>query len=68
MYLNWLLSKAGQSAYAKGDERPSFRVDVPKDHIMKESFPHEDDQENYREEFVRKKDEIIGFVRKILEK
>jgi iron(III) transport system substrate-binding protein len=66
VYINWLLSKEGQSAYIKGDKTPSFRLDVPRDEIMPEIIPRDEDQPNYKEEFVRRKEEIMGFVRKVL--
>jgi iron(III) transport system substrate-binding protein len=68
VYINWLLSREGQTAYSKGDKTPSFRVDVPRDDIPPDIIPSEGDLPNYKEEYVRKKDEIMGFVRKVIGK
>ena len=68
VYVNWLLSREAQTIYSRGDKTPSFRLDVPREGIPADIIPTEDDLPNYREEYVRKKDEIMGFVRKILGK
>jgi len=68
VYINWLLSREGQLAYSLGDKTPSFRLDVPRDHVLPEVIPREGDQANYKEEVVRKKDELMEYVRKILGK
>jgi len=66
VYINWLASRDGQTAYSKGDKTPSFRADVPPEESLADVVPREGDLPNYKEEYVRKKDEVMGFVRKIL--
>jgi ABC-type Fe3+ transport system substrate-binding protein len=37
VFLNWLLTKDGQTAYSHGMEQPSRRLDVPTDHLSEET-------------------------------
>lgn len=41
LYLNWLLSKEGQTEFSKGSGRPSLRLDVPRDHVTPLALPVE---------------------------
>lgn len=38
VFLNWLLTKEGQSVWSKSGDYPSLRLDVPRDHLDQESI------------------------------
>jgi hypothetical protein len=37
VFINWLLTREGQTAYSLGMEQPSRRLDVPTDHLSPET-------------------------------
>jgi ABC-type Fe3+ transport system substrate-binding protein len=39
VFVNWVLSREGQTAYSLGTKQPSRRVDVPTDHLSPTSVP-----------------------------
>lgn len=64
LYLDYLLSREGQLAWSKATGLASLRVDVPKDHIPEILVPKEGVkyQENYKEAYVKMRDEIVDFL------
>jgi iron(III) transport system substrate-binding protein len=63
VYLDWLLSKEGQTDWSVASGFPSRRLDVPTDHLDKSSIPRPgvQYQENYKEPFVVIKAELDAF-------
>jgi iron(III) transport system substrate-binding protein len=70
VYLNWLLSKEGQTDWSVGSGYPSRRLDVPKDHLDPLKLPKEgvSYQKQYKEEYTRLQDEVNDFVGKLIRK
>lgn len=69
VYLNWLLSKEGQTAWSKTTGYPSRRVDVPTEHINQETLLHTgvSYQLNYKEDAIMLKDKVMPFLNEIFE-
>jgi iron(III) transport system substrate-binding protein len=63
VYLNYLLSREGQLAWSKATGLTSRRLDVPSDHIPEVLVPKEGVKylEDYKEPFVKLRDEVIAF-------
>jgi iron(III) transport system substrate-binding protein len=64
VYLNWLLSRDGQTAWSKAVTFASLRQDVPRDHvdpyvIPKPGVPY---LEQHREASVNMKDRVDDFI------
>jgi ABC-type Fe3+ transport system substrate-binding protein len=70
VYLNWLLSKDGQTEWSRGSGYPSRRLDVPRDHVSPESLPREGKSylPTYKEEYFRYNDEVEAFIRELLKR
>lgn len=70
VYLNWLLSKEGQTDWSLGSGYPSRRLDVPRDHLDPLKLPKDGVayQKQYKEEYTRLQDEVNEFVGKLLKK
>jgi iron(III) transport system substrate-binding protein len=68
VYLNWLLSKEGQTDISKAAGYPSRRLDVPTDHLnpLVVPKPGVEYRDNYRESMVRKRDEVVAFLNTII--
>ncbi|HEX9879566.1 MAG TPA: extracellular solute-binding protein [Candidatus Binatia bacterium] len=68
VYVNWLLSREAQIAWSEASGYPSRRLDVPKDKVNALSVPKEghDYQENYREKYVRMRDDIRALLREVI--
>jgi iron(III) transport system substrate-binding protein len=68
VYLDWLLSKEGQTAWSVAVGVPSRRTDVPTDHL--EPFvvpqPGVQYQENYKEQYVDLKDQIVDLMKPMI--
>ncbi len=67
VYLNWLLSKEGQTVWSKTTGYPSRRVDVSTEHIdqdtlLKQGITY---QLNYKEEAIMLKDKVMPFLNEI---
>lgn len=64
VYLNWLLSKEGQTEWSRGSGYPSRRLDVPRDHLDPLKLPKEGVvyQKQYKEEYTRLQDEVNEFL------
>lgn len=69
VYLNWLLSKEGQTIWSKATGTPSRRTDVPTGHIDPETLlqPGITYQLNYKEEAIMLKDKVMPFLREIFD-
>ena len=70
LYLNWLLSKEGQTDWSRASSYPSRRLDVPRDHLNPESLPQEGKSylPTYREEYFRYNDEAEAFIIELLKR
>jgi iron(III) transport system substrate-binding protein len=68
LYMDWLLSVPGQTDWSKASGYPSRRLDVPAEHTDPGARPKPGAQyqEQYKEVYVRLKDEAIAFVRSII--
>ena len=67
VYINWLLSKEGQTYFSKSQGYPSRRVDVPTDHLTPAYLPVEGYWANLTEEAVRfKRGTVMPFVTQVL--
>ena len=67
VYLNWLLSKEGQTAFVQGAGYISARLDVPTDHSPWR-VPIPGSVKTYDQAAMDKRDEIVGFLKKVLAK
>lgn len=68
LYLNWLLSREGQTEWSRVSGYVSRRLDVPRDHLDPALIPQEGVtyQPNYKEEYVRLREEILALLEGIL--
>lgn len=60
VFINWFLSREGQYLMSKETELPSLRIDIPTDHLDPKAVPTPGVyyQPNYKEDFVKLRDEI----------
>jgi ABC-type Fe3+ transport system substrate-binding protein len=70
VFLNWLLSREGQTLMSQSLGYVSRRLDVPRSHLDPWLVPKErvEYQANYKEDYVRLKAEIVPFLQEILKK
>jgi iron(III) transport system substrate-binding protein len=70
VYLNWLLSKEGQTEWSRASSYPSRRLDVPRDHLTPESLPQDGKSylPTYKEEYFRYNDEAEALIRDLLKR
>lgn len=68
VYINWLMSKEGQTAFSKATGIPSLRIDVPSDHIVPWRKPVPGYLETYTEEALARKGELIKLLEAVLPK
>ncbi|HLH22950.1 MAG TPA: extracellular solute-binding protein [Chloroflexota bacterium] len=68
VYLDYLLSRDGQLAWSKAAGYASQRRDVPTDHVNPLFIPKDGItyQQNYSEQFVRMRDEILDFLKTVM--
>lgn len=70
VFLNWLLGKETQTAWARATGFWSRRLDVPHDHLDPALLPKIEKlssyQLNYKEEWVKKRAEIQAFLRTVM--
>jgi len=70
VYINWLLSKDGQTIWSRATQYPSRRVDVPTDHLNATTVPRSEKlssyQQNYKEKIVNMRGEIVAFLRTVI--
>jgi iron(III) transport system substrate-binding protein len=64
VYLDWLLSREGQTDWSVASGYPSRRLDIPTDHLTKATIPRPGVpyQENYKEAYVVIKAELDAFL------
>lgn len=69
VYLNWLLSRNGQTIWSRTTGYPSRRIDVSTEHIDAEILLHPgiDYQLNYKEEAIMLKDKLMPLLKEILD-
>ena len=65
VYLDYLLSKDGQTAWSKTSGLASRRTDVPRDFLPPSIIPKDGVtyQENYREAYQKEKDKLQSFIK-----
>jgi len=70
VYLNWLLGKEAQTDWSKSSGYLSRRLDVARDHIEPALIPQDgvSYQPNYKEEYVRLREEVTTFLEGLLKK
>jgi len=66
VYINWLLSKEGQTAFSKATNRPSWRVDVPTDHLDPWVIARPDYVSSADEEAMAVKDPLGALLQELL--
>jgi len=70
VWINWLLSKDTQTRWSRAAGFWSRRRDVPTDHLDPALIPDEKKisqyQLNYKEEWVKKRDEIVKYLRTVI--
>jgi iron(III) transport system substrate-binding protein len=68
VYIDYLLSREGQTAWSKASGLPSLRTDVPKDHIPAVLVPTEGVkyQETHLEKYVMLRKEIVDFLNTLI--
>ncbi len=72
VFINWFLSKDAQHKYSIASGYWSRRVDVPQDHLDKGIIPkaekYDSYQANYKEKYVKRRDEIVKFLRTLIKR
>jgi ABC-type Fe3+ transport system substrate-binding protein len=68
VYIDYLLSREGQTLWSKASGLTSRRRDVPTDHIPGVLVPKEgvNYMDDYKEDFVNLRDEVVGFLNTLL--
>jgi iron(III) transport system substrate-binding protein len=68
VYLNWLLSKEGQTAWSRASGYPSRRLDVPTDHLNPFQVPKPgvEYRVQYKEHYLSMRKEVQEFVEAII--
>jgi len=68
VYMDYLLSREGQTAWTRASGLTSRRLDVPHDHIPAVLVPKPGVKylEDYKEPFVVLRDEVVDFLRTVL--
>lgn len=68
VYIDYLLSKEGQTEWSKAIGFASLRQDVPRDHVAKYLIPKEGVQylESHLERYVNLRSEVVGFLNTVL--
>jgi ABC-type Fe3+ transport system substrate-binding protein len=68
VYLDYLLSREGQTIWSKASGLTSRRLDVPHDHIPEVLVPKEGVKylEDYKEDFVNLRGEVTAYLKTIL--
>jgi iron(III) transport system substrate-binding protein len=67
VFLNWLLTKDGQTAYSQASMQPSRRLDVPTSHLQPELIPKPDGKywRSYTEENATMEPELANLIREV---
>jgi iron(III) transport system substrate-binding protein len=68
VYLNWFLSREGQTAFSQAAGYPSRRLDVPTAHLNPDTVPKPTGQyyENYKESFIQAQVEVQAYAQSVL--
>jgi iron(III) transport system substrate-binding protein len=66
VYLNWLLSKDGQTEFARATEFISGRQDVPTDHALAWRVPVAGAVRTYHQQAVEVREEVQAFLNEVL--
>ena len=66
VYINWLLSKEGQSEFSRATGYVSGRVDVPSDHVAPWRVPIPGSVKTYTREAMSAKEPLITLLREAL--
>jgi ABC-type Fe3+ transport system substrate-binding protein len=68
VYVNWLLSKEGQTEVSRASGFPSRRLDVPGDHLNPAMVPREGASylQPYKEPYIRMKGEVEDYLRAVV--
>jgi iron(III) transport system substrate-binding protein len=68
IYINWLLSREGQTQYSKISKEVSARLDVPTDHVHPVSVPRRGVKymRTYDWNILQAREEATAFVRKVV--
>jgi iron(III) transport system substrate-binding protein len=69
VYLNYLLSREGQTEWSRASGVPSRRRDVPHDHLPEFLVPKDgvQYQENYKERFVKLREQVIATITPLIQ-
>lgn len=65
VYINWLLSREGQTIYARATGYISNRLDVPTDHAAPWRVPQPGSIKTYTQEATDKKDELVPILNEV---
>lgn len=70
VYINYLLSREGQTAWSRASGLTSRRLDVPRDHLPPALVPKNGVKylEDYKENFVVLRNEVVTFLKSILQR
>ncbi len=68
VYINWLLSKEGQTAFVRAGGYVSARLDVPTDHVPAWRVPQPGAIKTYTKEAIKMKEELLPFITEIFGK
>jgi iron(III) transport system substrate-binding protein len=68
VYLNWLLSREGQTAWSRASGNPSRRLDIPTDHLDPALVPNPNTKyvHSYKESLVRMIPEVDEYLKTLL--
>jgi ABC-type Fe3+ transport system substrate-binding protein len=66
VYLNWLLSKEGQTELARASELISGRLDVPTDHAFPWRIPMPGSVKTYTQEAVEVREDVQALMNEVL--
>jgi iron(III) transport system substrate-binding protein len=65
VYINWLLSKEGQTEFSRATGYVSSRVDVPSDHIAPWRVPIPGSVKTYTREAMNAKEPLVALLREV---
>ena len=68
VYINWILSKEGQTQFSRVTGIPSLRNDIPQDHIESWRHPMKGGLRTYTEEAMKSKPLVLGLLREIMKR
>jgi iron(III) transport system substrate-binding protein len=66
VYVNWLLSREGQTTFSKTAGDPSHRVDVPIDHVQPWELPQPGWLATHTEDALAVKGQLEAFLREVM--